>query len=41
VHQGGQTWVLSKQWGTQTEAVLEALAKTALGFGFHAADTSS
>jgi hypothetical protein len=41
VHQGGQTWVLSKQWGTQTEAVLEALAKTALGFGFHAADMSS
>jgi hypothetical protein len=41
VHQGGQTWALSKQWGTQTEAVLEALAKTALGFGFHAADMSS
>lgn len=38
VHQGEQTWVLSKQWGTQTEVVLAALAKLAPGFGFHAAD---
>lgn len=38
VHQAGKTWVLSKQWGTQTEAVLESLAKLAPGFGFHAAD---
>lgn len=37
VHQGERTWVLSKQWGTQTESVLEALAKLAPGFGFHAA----
>ncbi|WP_162794496.1 hypothetical protein [Nocardioides houyundeii] len=36
VHEGDQTWVLSKQWGTQTEAVLEALAKLAPGFEFHA-----
>lgn len=38
VHQGERTWVLSKQWGTQTEVVLEALAKLAPGFGFHAAE---
>ena len=37
VYQGEQTWVLSKQWGTQTEVVLAALAKLAPGFGFHAA----
>jgi hypothetical protein len=37
VHQGELTWVLPKQWGTQTEAVLGALAKLAPGFGFHAA----
>lgn len=36
VHQGDQTWVLSKQWGTQTEAVLEALAQLAPGFEFYA-----
>jgi hypothetical protein len=40
VHDGEQTWVLSKQWGTQTETVLEALAKLAPGFGFHAADAA-
>jgi hypothetical protein len=38
VHQGERTWVLSKQWGTQTEVVLEALAKLAPGFRFHAAE---
>jgi hypothetical protein len=37
VHQGGETWVLSKQWGIQTEAVLANLAMLAPGFGFHAA----
>ena len=36
VHQGDQTWVLSKQWGTQTEAVLTALAKLSPGFEFRA-----
>lgn len=38
VHDNERTWVLSKQWGTQTEAVLSALVRLAPGFGFHAAD---
>lgn len=41
IHQAGKTWVLSKQWGTQTEAVLESLAKLATGFGFHASTSST
>jgi hypothetical protein len=39
IHQAGRTWVLSKQWGSQTEAVLEGLARLASGFGFRAAGT--
>jgi hypothetical protein len=41
VHQDDRTWVLSKRWGSQTEAVLAALAKLAPGFGFHAAGAGS
>jgi hypothetical protein len=37
IHDGDRTWVLSKQWGTQTEDVLKALSQLAPGFGFHAA----
>lgn len=29
IHQAGQTWVLSKQWGSQTELVLSALVELA------------
>lgn len=42
VHQDGRTWVLSKQWGLQTEELLTTLAELTPGFGFHAAsDTPS
>jgi hypothetical protein len=36
--QGGETWVLSNQWGTQTEQILGLLATMAAhgGFGFEA-----
>lgn len=34
VHQEGRTWVLSKQWGLQTESVLTALAELSPGFSF-------
>jgi hypothetical protein len=39
LHDNGRTWVLSKMWGTTTEAVLERLVAVApvTGFGFEAA----
>lgn len=35
----GKTWILSKQWGTNTLPTLDALLKLAPtpGFGYHAA----
>jgi hypothetical protein len=42
IHGNGETWVLSKMWGTQTEQVLKeliALAPTG-GFGFEPATPS-
>jgi hypothetical protein len=35
----GKTWVLSKMWGLDTEAVLTRLSKLAPGFGFEAQPT--
>lgn len=39
IHQDGKTWVLSKQWGVQTEGVLAALCALAPArFGYRRAD---